>query len=42
MDIRELNKQLSNGLLPDVLNYTIEQKPLDICDLKYNAFYSVR
>ena len=39
MDIRELNKQLSKGVLPDVLNYTIEQKPLDICDLKYNAFY---
>ena len=39
MDIKELNKQLSKGILPDVLNYTIEQKPLDICDLKYNAFY---
>jgi hypothetical protein len=39
MDIRELNKQLSSGVLPDVLNYTIEQKPLDICELKYNAFY---
>ena len=39
MDIRELNKQLSKGELPDALNYTLEQKPLDICDLKYNAFY---
>jgi hypothetical protein len=39
MDIKELNKQLSNGVLPDVLNYGIEQKPLDICELKYNAFY---
>jgi hypothetical protein len=39
MDIRELNKQLSLGQLPDVLNYSIEQKPLDICELKYNAFY---
>ena len=39
MNIAELNKQLSNGVLPDVLNYGIEQKPLDICELKYNAFY---
>ena len=39
MDLRELNKQLSNGVLPDVLNYTAESKPLDICELKYNAFY---
>jgi len=39
MDIKELNKQLSNGVLPDVLNYGIEQKPLNICELKYNAFY---
>ena len=39
MDLRELNKQLSKGELPDVLNYTVEHKPLDICDLKYNAFY---
>lgn len=39
MDIRELNRQLSNGVLPEFLNYGIEQKPLDICELKYNAFY---
>ena len=39
MDIDAINKQISCGVLPDCLNFTLEAKPLDILQLKYNAFY---
>ena len=39
-NLRELNKQLSRGILPDVLNFTPQAKSeLDISKIKYNAFY---
>jgi len=38
-NLREINKQLSNGILPDCLNFTLQPKPFDIAELKYNAFY---
>ena len=39
MDIDAINKQLSRGVLPDCLNFTLEPKPMDISQIKYNAFY---
>ena len=39
MDIDAINKQILRGVLPDCLNFTLEAKPLDIVQLKYNAFY---
>jgi hypothetical protein len=38
MDLRELNKQLKCGSLPDELNFTLEPT-LDLSRLLYNAFY---
>jgi len=40
MDLRELNNLLSNGILPEELNFTIRPiQQLDISKIKYNAFY---
>lgn len=40
MDLRELNKLLSKGILPEELNFTVKPRPeLDINKIKYNAFY---
>jgi hypothetical protein len=40
MDLRNLNKQLMRGVLPDELNFTIQARPeIDINKIKYNAFY---
>ena len=40
MDLRELNKLLSKGILPDELDFTIKPRPeLDINKIKYNSFY---
>lgn len=40
MDLRELNKLLSKGILPDELDFTVKPRPeLDINKIKYNAFY---
>ena len=38
-NIDTINKQLSRGVLPDCLNFTLEPKPMDISQIKYNAFY---
>ena len=38
MDLREINKQLKKGKLPDELNFTLEPT-LDFERLLYNAFY---
>lgn len=39
--IRELNRQLENGILPDFLNYgkRPSNNEIDMNMLKYNAFY---
>lgn len=40
MDLRELNKLLSKGILPEELDFTVKPRPeLDISKIKYNAFY---
>ena len=40
MDLRELNKLFSKGILPDELDFTIKPRPeLDINKIKYNSFY---
>jgi hypothetical protein len=40
MDLRELNKLLSKGILPEELDFTIKPRPeIDINKIKYNAFY---
>lgn len=40
MDLRELNKLLSKGILPEELDFTVKPRPeIDINKIKYNAFY---
>jgi hypothetical protein len=41
MDLQKLNEALSNGILPDELNFTKQnnQDEVDMNKLKYNAFY---
>ena len=40
LNLRELNKQLARGILPNELNFTVQpQAELDLNKIKYNAFY---
>jgi len=41
MSIKEILKNLDNGILPDALNYSINANndKIDISKLQYNAFY---
>ena len=40
LNLRELNKQLSRGILPNELMFTVQpQAELDLNKIKYNAFY---
>ena len=40
MSVKKLNQQLEKGILPDELNFSLEQNNnIDIEKLKYNAFY---
>jgi hypothetical protein len=41
MEIKKLNKQLNDGILPDSLNYTKQEynNVIDWEKVKYNAFY---
>ena len=41
MSVRKLNDQLEKGILPNELNFSVEQQnnSIDFEKLKYNAFY---